>query len=50
MSRDFSNREIAERMCLSENTIKGYVQEAPRRVGAKNCLDAVMIASRRGWL
>ena len=50
MSQGFSNREIAEQLCLSENTINGYVQEAPRRVGAKNRLDAVMIASRRGWL
>jgi DNA-binding NarL/FixJ family response regulator len=50
MSQGFSNREIAERLCLSENTIKGYVQEVLRRVGAKNRLEAVMIASRRGWL
>ena len=50
MSQGFSNREIAERLRLSENTIKGYVQEILRRLEAKNRLEAVMIASRRGWL
>jgi DNA-binding NarL/FixJ family response regulator len=50
MSQGFSNREIAERLYLSENTVKGYVQEVLRRLGARNRLEAVMIASRRGWL
>ncbi len=50
MSQGFSNREIADRLFLSENTVKGYVQEVLRRLGAKNRVDAVMIASRRGWL
>lgn len=42
MSRGFVNREIVERLFLSENTVKGYVQEILRR------LEAVMIASRQG--
>lgn len=50
MSQGYSNREIAERLFLSENTVKGYVQEVLRRLEAKNRLDAVMIASRQGWL
>lgn len=50
MSQGFSNREIADRLFLSENTVKGYVQEVLRRLGAKNRVEAVMIASRRGWL
>lgn len=50
MSQGFSNREIAERLYLSENTVKGYVQEVLRRLGAKNRLEAVMIAIRNGWL
>lgn len=50
MSQGFSNREIADRLFLSENTVKGYVQEVLRRLSAKNRVEAVMIASRRGWL
>lgn len=50
MSQGYSNREIAERLYLSESTVKGYVQEVLRRLGVKNRLEAVMIASRQGWL
>lgn len=50
MSQGFSNREIADRLFLSENTVKGYVQDVLRRLSAKNRVEAVMIASRRGWL
>ncbi len=50
MSQGFSNREIADRLFLSENTVKGYVQDVLRRLNAKNRVEAVMIASRRGWL
>lgn len=30
--------------------MKGYVQEVLGRLGARNRLEAVMIANRRGWL
>jgi two-component system, NarL family, response regulator DevR len=50
MASGFTNREIAERLYLTENTVKGYVQEILRRLGARNRLDAVMIAIRNGWM
>jgi DNA-binding NarL/FixJ family response regulator len=50
MAQGLSNKQIAERLFLSENTVKGYVQEVLRRLGARNRLEAVMIANRRGWL
>ena len=50
MASGFTNREIAERLYLSENTVKGYVQEVLRRLNARNRLDAVMIAIRNGWM
>ncbi|MDI3339364.1 MAG: response regulator transcription factor [Sphaerobacter sp.] len=50
IAQGFTNREIAERLFLSEHTVKGYVQEILRRLEARNRLEAVMIASRHGWL
>lgn len=50
MANGFSNREIAERLYISENTVKGYVQEVLRKLEARNRLDAVMIAIRNGWI
>lgn len=50
MAQGLSNKQIAERLFLSENTVKGYVQEVLRRLGARNRVEAVMIANRRGWL
>lgn len=50
MASGFTNREIADRLFLTENTVKGYVQEILRRLGARNRLDAVMIAIRSGWI
>ena len=50
IAESLGTREIAARLSLSENTIKGYVQEILQRLGARNRIEAVMLASRRGWL
>jgi hypothetical protein len=36
--------------CLGIGATNGYIHAIPRRVGTHNHLEAVMIASRRGWL
>jgi len=46
----FSNREIAKRVHLSENTIKSHVQELFRKLGVGNRVEAAVRASREGWL
>jgi DNA-binding NarL/FixJ family response regulator len=50
MADGLSNKEIGERLYLSENTIKTYVIEIFRRLGAKNRIDAVVTAYRLGML
>lgn len=45
-----STREIAAELGLSENTVKGYIQEIFRRLDVNNRVAAVMRASRAGWL
>jgi two-component system response regulator DevR len=50
VAQGFSSREIATRLYLSENTVKGYVQEILHRLGVKNRTEAVMVAVKNGWL
>jgi two-component system, NarL family, response regulator DevR len=46
----FSNREIAARVYLSENTVKSHVQEIFRKLDVDNRVQAALRASREGWL
>jgi two-component system, NarL family, response regulator DevR len=46
----FSNREIAVRVYLSENTVKSHIQEIFRKLGVDNRVQAALRASREGWL
>jgi DNA-binding NarL/FixJ family response regulator len=45
-----SNREIAERIFLSELTVKGYIEEILRQLGARNRVHAAILATKRGWI
>ena len=50
VAQGLSSREIATQLYLSENTVKGYVQEILHRLSVKNCTEAVMVAVKQGWL
>lgn len=50
VAQGYSNREIAETLHLSENTMKGYVAEILHKLGVKNRVEAATLASARGWL
>ncbi len=50
VAQGLSSKEIATRLYLSENTVKGYVQEILHRLGVKNRTEAVMVAVKQGWL
>ena len=46
----FSNREIAEGVYLSENTVKSHVQEIFRKLDVRNRVEAALRASKEGWV
>jgi DNA-binding NarL/FixJ family response regulator len=50
IAQGLSSREIATQLYLSENTVKGYVQEILHRLNVKNRTEAVMVAVKHGWL
>ncbi len=45
-----SNREIAARVHLSENTVKSHTQQLFRKMGVRNRVEAAIKATREGWL
>jgi two-component system, NarL family, response regulator DesR len=45
-----SGAEIAERLSLSEGTVRNYLSEAISKLGASNRTEAARIARQRGWL
>ena len=50
IAQGLSSREIGVQLYLSENTVKGYVQEILHRLNVKNRTEAVMVAVKQGWL
>jgi two-component system, NarL family, response regulator DevR len=45
-----SNREIAEQLQLSELTVKSYIEDLLKQLGARNRVHAAILATRHGWL
>ena len=50
IAEGLTNREIAERLCLSENTIKTYIQCLYQKLDAHSRIEAVMRATKWGLL
>jgi two-component system response regulator DesR len=45
-----STSRIAERVYLSEGTVRNYLSEAIQKIGAENRAEAARIAGAKGWL
>jgi two-component system, NarL family, response regulator DevR len=46
LAEGFSNREIAQRVYLSQNTVKTHVQEIFQKLGVRNRVEAALRATR----
>jgi len=42
--------EIADRLGLSQGTVRNYLSEAISKLGAANRVEAARIAREKGWL
>jgi DNA-binding NarL/FixJ family response regulator len=42
------NRDIGERLCIAEETVKTHLRHILEKVGAKDRTEAIAIAVRRG--
>jgi two-component system response regulator DesR len=45
-----TSAEIAERLSLSEGTVRNYLSEAISKLGANNRTEAARLARQKGWL
>ena len=50
IAEGFSNREIASKVHLSENTVKSHIQEIFRKLQVRNRVEAALRATKEGWL
>jgi DNA-binding NarL/FixJ family response regulator len=46
----YKNKQIADRLSISENTVNFHIKNIVDKLGAKDRTNAVMIAIRRGLL
>ena len=46
----FTSSDIAQRLNLSEGTVRNYVSEAISKLGASNRVEAARLARNKGWL
>lgn len=46
----YKNREIAEKLCLAEQTVRNYLSAVYEKVGVKNRAALTNYAWKMGWL
>lgn len=49
-SQGYSNKQIANKLCLSEQTIKNHMTNIFHKLDARDRTEAVIMALRNGWI
>ena len=49
-SQGYSNKQIAKKLCLSEQTIKNHMTNIFHKLDARDRTEAVIMALRNGWI
>jgi DNA-binding CsgD family transcriptional regulator len=50
ISEGLTNREIAQRLLVSMDTVKTYIHRIIQKLGVKDRVQAIAVAYRNGWL
>jgi len=50
VAQGFTNREIAQKLYISENTVKNHLRSILEKLQSKNRLQAVQYALQQGWI
>lgn len=45
-----SSKEIAGKLFLTSGTVRNYISEILNKLAAKNRIEAVSIAKKKGWI
>ena len=50
VAQGYTNREVAEKLCLAEQTVRNYVCAIYEKVGVKNRAGLTSYAWQQGWI
>lgn len=50
VAQGHTNREIADRLCLAEQTVKNYLCKIYEKAGVKNHAELTMLAWQQRWI
>jgi DNA-binding NarL/FixJ family response regulator len=50
VAKGHTNREIAEKLCVAEQTVRNYLSAIYTKTGSNNRVELTIFAIRAGWI